>query len=500
MKMRRDETLFPSVIQCSLNCRKSQTLVCDFSSLLRSESYFPYFMLVAFEGGSILRAFFLLLSYPLLFFLNYELQMKFMIFITFCGLRFKDIDLVSRAVLPKFYLENLNYLVYKILASCGSKKVFTIMPRVMVEGFLKEYIKVDTVKGTELHSIGKYYTGFLSNSGLLVKHRALKEQFGEKIPDIGIGSISSLHRDKLFLSFSKEAYVVKKEDRKASTITIMPREKYPKPLIFHDGRLAFLPTPLASLTMFMWLPLGVLLVFFRFFVVIFLPPKLAIFMISLSGVVLKFNLSKLVPKEKGKSGDLYVGNHRNLLDPIILSLALEKPLTAVTYSLSRFSELLSPIRTKRLTRDRNQDAKTIVQLLGKGDLVVFPEGTTCREPYVLRFSSLFAELTEHIVPVAFNFEMNMFYPTTASGLKWLDAIFGAMNPRPYCSVEILDKVPKERTVGGGRSSHEVANYVQKKIADALGFESTNLTRRDKYLMLAGNEGAVYKIKERNSKT
>lgn len=289
--------------------------------------------------------------------------------------------------------------------------------------------------------------------------------------------------------------MIHKEDRKASSRTIMPREKYPKPLIFHDGRLAFLPTPLASLIMFLWLPLGILLAFFRFFSVIFLPPKLAIFMLSLSGVILEFNLSKSMPSEKEKSGVLYVGNHRTLLDPIILSLALEKPLTTVTYSLSRFSELLAPIRTKRLTRDRNQDAKTIIQLLNEGDLVVFPEGTTCREPYVLRFSSLFAELTEHIVPVTFNVGIDMFYPTTANGLKWLDAIFGAMNPRPYCSIEILDKVPKECTVGGGRSIHEVANYVQKEIADALGFECTNLTRRDKYLMLTGNEGVVQERKK-----
>ena len=36
----------------------------------------------------------------------------------------------------------------------------------------------------------------------------------------------------------------------------LPSSKYPKPLVFHDGRIAFRPTPLAALCMFVWLPLG----------------------------------------------------------------------------------------------------------------------------------------------------------------------------------------------------------------------------------------------------
>ncbi|KAL3502909.1 hypothetical protein ACH5RR_037358 [Cinchona calisaya] len=481
---------YPSVTKCSLTNKVSQTLVLDIHGcLLRSKSFFPFFMLVAFEGGSILRALFLLLSCSFLWVLDFELQLRVMIFITFCGLRLKDMDNVSRAVLPKFYLENLNLNVYEVLASASNRLVFTSLPKVMVEGFLKDYLSVHTVKGTELHTIGKYYTGLVSGSGLLVKHRALKEFCGEKMPDVGIG-ISTL-ADQLFISLCKEAYVVTKEDNKSCANSIMPRDKYPKPLVFHDGRLAFLPTPLATLSMFMWFPLGIILAIFRLFVGIFLPYKLAILLGTSSGIRLKIKGQISSKKsQKNTKGVLYVCTHRTLLDPVFLSTLLGKPLTAVTYSLSKMSEFLSPIKTVRLTRDRAQDSETMQKLLSEGDLVVCPEGTTCREPYLLRFSSLFAELADEIVPVAVNTNVTMFYGTTASGLKCLDPIFFLMNPKLCYSIHILPKVPKRLTVAGGKSSHEVANYIQKQLADALGFQCTTLTRRDKYLMLAGNEGVV----------
>jgi glycerol-3-phosphate acyltransferase len=71
----------------------------------------------------------------------------------------------------------------------------------MVEGFLKEYLLFDNVKGTELHTVGHYFTGLVSDSGLVLKHRALKDYFRDKKPDIGLGS-SSLH-DHLFISLCK---------------------------------------------------------------------------------------------------------------------------------------------------------------------------------------------------------------------------------------------------------------------------------------------------------
>lgn len=194
--------IFPSVTKCVLHGRDSQTLVCDATALLRSSSheysFFPYFMLVAFEGGSIFRALLLLLSCPLLCILSFELRLRVMIFITFCGLSLKDVDLVARAVLPKFYLENLNFRVFEVLDSVGTRLVFTSLPRIMVEGFLKDYLSVDFVEGPELHTFGnKFFTGFLStSSGLLVKDVALRECFGERRPDIGIGSLT-LHDLKL---------------------------------------------------------------------------------------------------------------------------------------------------------------------------------------------------------------------------------------------------------------------------------------------------------------
>ncbi|KAK7276768.1 hypothetical protein RIF29_17914 [Crotalaria pallida] len=478
----------PSVNKCDLEGRVSQTLICDIHNvLLRSNSFFPYFMLVAFEGGSIFRALLLLLSCPILWILDYEQKLRVMTFITFCGLKIKNMENISRAVLPKFYLENLNLHAYEVVASAGSKVVFTSVPRVMVEGFLKEYLSVGAVIGTELDTVGSHFTGLISGSGLLVKHRALKDYFGDRKPDIGIGS--SNVQDHLLISLCKEAYVVNNEEGKSNPSSVMPRDKYPKPLIFHDGRLAFLPTPSATLIMFIWLPVGILLAIYRILVGVLLPYKWAMILGVWSGIVL--NVKGNVPLKSDKNkGVLYVCTHRTLLDPVFLSTSLARPLTAVTYSVSKVSEFIAPIRTVRLTRDRKKDGETMQRLLREGDLVVCPEGTTCREPYLLRFSSLFAEMADDIVPVAMNANVSMFYGTTASGLKCLDPIFFFMNPRPCYHIQILGKVPKELTCAGGWSSFEVANYIQRLLGDALGFECTTLTRRDKYMMLAGNEGIV----------
>ncbi|CAL5201998.1 unnamed protein product [Lathyrus oleraceus] len=480
---------FPTIMNCDLKDRKSQTLVCDIHSiLLRNHSFFPYFMLVAFEGGSILRAFLLLCSCPLLWFLSYERKLKVMIFITFCGLKIKDMEMVARVVLPKFYMENLNFKAYEVLVSVGFRVFFSCVPRVMVEGFVKEYLNGDDVVATELDSLGCYFTGLVCKDGLVVKDWAVMDYFEDRKPDLGIGS--SCFNDNHFISSCKEAYMVTNE---ISPTSIMSREKYPKPLIFHDGRLAFFPTPSSTLYMFMWLPFGIPLSFYRLLLGTIVYYKYGLALVSFSGILINhkgYNSNSNTTKSVTNKGVLYVCTHRTLLDPVFLSMSLRKPLTTVTYSLSKVSEIMSPIKTMSLTRDREKDRETMQRLLSEGDLVVCPEGTTCREPYLLRFSSLFAELADEIVPVAMHANVSLFYGTTASGFKCLDSFLFLMNPWPCYNIEVLEKVPREFTCAGGKSPYEVANYIQRKLGESLGFECTNITRRDKYMMLAGNEGVV----------
>uniref|UniRef100_A0A0D3ELU4 Glycerol-3-phosphate acyltransferase RAM2/GPAT1-8 HAD-like domain-containing protein n=1 Tax=Oryza barthii TaxID=65489 RepID=A0A0D3ELU4_9ORYZ len=171
--------------------------------------------------------------------------------------------------------------------------------------------------------------------------------------------------------------------------------------------------------------------------------------------------------------------------------ALGKPVTAVTYSLSRVSEMIAPIRTARLTRDREEDRRSMAALLARGDLVVCPEGTTCREGYLLRFSPLFAELGADVNPVALDARVDMFHGTsTTPAAKWMDPFYFMMNPKPSYRVEFLPRAAPAPAAEDGGDSIRVANRVQRQIGEALGFELTGMTRKDKYMMLAGNEGVV----------
>ncbi|KAL8101056.1 putative glycerol-3-phosphate acyltransferase 3 [Apium graveolens] len=464
-------------------------------TLLKSSSYFPYFMLVAFEAGSIIRALLLLLLYPFLCLISEELSLKIMVLVCFLGIKRGGFRIGS-SVLPKYFMEDVSAESFEALRMAKKKVGVSELPQVMVESFLKDYMEVDVVVGRELKVICGYYVGLYVNQKMSASDHHLEAKLckdAAKLSSnvIGLSNLNSSTQDQLF-SCCKEIYMVSEGEK--LNWSSLPRDKYPKPLIFHDGRLAFRPTPLAMLAMFMWFPLALLLSVFRITIAILLPFNISLPILYFSGIKLRLLNSNNVNNADNNispKGLLFVCNHRTLLDPLFLSFGLKKPVAAVTYSLSRLSEIISPIRTVRLTRDRDQDSKMMGELLNHGDLVVCPEGTTCREPYILRLSPLFTELSDNIVPVGMDSRVTMFHGTTAGGSKCLDPFFFMMNPNPSYRVHFLNRVRGASVCKDGEKSRfEVANVVQSELAKALGFGCTMLTRKDKYLSLAGNEGIV----------
>ncbi|XP_077242233.1 glycerol-3-phosphate acyltransferase RAM2-like [Tasmannia lanceolata] len=506
--------MFPSIEKFNSQGREKHSIVSELdNTLLISKSPFPYFMLVAFEAGDPIRALLLLMVSPIVSLLENlgltAVALRIMIFVAMAGLRANDIKAVAKAVLPKFYLEDLRENAYKVFSSCGGKKyVVSSSPRIMAEAFLREYLDVDCVIGTEVRMIGDYCLGLVAAPGDMVGI-CMGEALGGALGDggkIDVG-LSDGVKDQPFMLLAREGYVIPR-DHKSSPL---PRKDYPKPLIFHDGRFIARPTPLDSLAVFLWLPMGVLLAISRILVGIILPYKLGLLGAAATGLRIRANLHTCQSQDlctshtcaphkpsdpntiggatKEKVGTLYVCSHRTLVDPVIVSASLQRHVTAVTYSVSSVSELLSPIRTVRLSRDRTKDGEMMQALLKEGDLVVCPEGTTCREPYLLRFSPLFAEVAEAVVPVAVVANGSMFHGNTVRGYKWLDSFFFMMNPSPCYNLEFLEMLPKPPLRESlWKSSYDVANHVQRVMACALGFECTSLTRRDKYRMLAGNDG------------
>ncbi|CAN1746881.1 Glycerol-3-phosphate acyltransferase 7 [Linum perenne] len=154
-------------------------------------------MLVAFEASGLVRFVLLLLLWPLIQLMNVvgmrDVGLKLMIFVATAGVSVSEIESVARAVLPKFYMDDVDMGAWKVFGSCEKRVVVTKTPRVMVERFVKDHLRADEVIGSELvvNRFG-YATGLVKDGGdvdMVISSR-VAELFVDVGPGLGLGRMT----------------------------------------------------------------------------------------------------------------------------------------------------------------------------------------------------------------------------------------------------------------------------------------------------------------------
>lgn len=164
-------------------------------TLLNDPDPFSYFMLVAFEASGVVRFTLLLLLWPLIRLLDAfgkeDVGLKVMTFVATAGVPESEIRSVARAVLPKFYMDDLDMNAWRVYSSHGKRVVMTKTPRIMVERFAKEHLQADEVIGSEIivNRFG-YATGFIRGNNKRFADQVKKFFDGEQ-PTLGLGRPSS---------------------------------------------------------------------------------------------------------------------------------------------------------------------------------------------------------------------------------------------------------------------------------------------------------------------
>lgn len=90
-------------------------------TLLKDPDSFSYFMLVAFEASGLIRFALLLSLWPAIQLLEAfgmrDTGLKLAVFVATAGLRISEIESVARAVLPKFYMDDVDMEAWRSFSS-----------------------------------------------------------------------------------------------------------------------------------------------------------------------------------------------------------------------------------------------------------------------------------------------------------------------------------------------------------------------------------------------
>ena len=165
-------------------------------ALLKSPYLFTYFMLVSFEAGSLIRSFVLFILHPFICFLGDEMWLKVMVMVSFFGIKEESFK-AGRAVLPKFFLEDVGLESFEVLRRSGKRVGVSDMPQVMVESFLKEYLEIEYVVGRDLKVCCGYFVGLMEDKRKIVLDEIFEdEKISSKI--IGLGNFNKSHDHHLF--------------------------------------------------------------------------------------------------------------------------------------------------------------------------------------------------------------------------------------------------------------------------------------------------------------
>lgn len=169
-----------------------RSVVCELEgTLLKDPNVFSYFMLVAFEASGLIRFALLLMLWPLVRLLEAcgrgDDGLRLIVFVATAGVRFSEIRAVTRAVLPKFFFDDLNMEAWRVFSACDRRVVVSKMPSVMVEMFAKDHLRAHEVIGTRL-SVNRFgfATGFLERDFGSIA-RDVAELFRDGRPSVGVG-------------------------------------------------------------------------------------------------------------------------------------------------------------------------------------------------------------------------------------------------------------------------------------------------------------------------